>query len=176
MTGDERIALNQKHYDLPEVGDYWHERFSPYFVVLDVDHINGLYIICDERVNLDDRNWTFDTEESKQVTFDYFKRVKYDRIEGFVADVVPGHIGFLKDWTHYGSPFIPIQPILPIEPESFNFCIGHYVKGSDGAIELYDKRRDVHYGTMADAGRFLSYVTTNGNSNNSYKIFRLEEV
>jgi hypothetical protein len=171
MTREERKEQNQKHFDLPEAGDYWHERFSPYFIVLDVDYVTGLYIVCDVKKDIDNHSWTFDTTCSKQVTRKYFDCVKYASIPEFVADVVTGHEGFIRDWEHYGKPFTPIQPIVPVEPEKFNYCVGHY--WSDGDISYWDDGCVVRRGTKEDADKFLEYVNTI--NDRDYKIFRLTE-
>jgi hypothetical protein len=96
-----------------------------------------------------------------------------------VADVVPGHVGFIKDWEHYGSPFTPITPIvpvkqltpsIPVESEKFNYCIGHYREGSDGAIESFA----VINVTKEVANKFLGYVKKQS-PEHDYKIFRVVE-
>lgn len=55
---DEQDQINYKHSRLPQPGDYWHECFSPYCVVIGVirDHV----VICTSIKNFPDDTWTWD--------------------------------------------------------------------------------------------------------------------
>ena len=89
---EEQKLLNEKHFNYPEIGDYWHEMFCPYFIVLDI--FQDKFWICDIRKEVDKDHWTWDLEKSKLVDKSYFNRVKYDtvlsnnRSLGFIADVI----------------------------------------------------------------------------------------
>jgi hypothetical protein len=80
--------LNESHVAFPQPGDYWHEMFCPYHVVLAFDGTN--VIVCEKKVDVDKDHWTFDLSETKTYPLDQFrKKVTYGSIAGFVADVMP---------------------------------------------------------------------------------------
>lgn len=91
---------NVSHAEFPQVGDYWHERFSPYFVVLDVldDHV----VICDKKMDVDINHWCFDYREYKVITKqEMVKQIKYSTMDKFVADVCPEHmLEDIEEWKH----------------------------------------------------------------------------
>lgn len=97
---------NQAAFDNPQPGDHWHERFVPYFLVLDCLE-DGTFIICDQCKEVDKNLLAWELEKAEQVDKSYFNRVKYDSIEGFVADVsTVKHTGAVAEWKHLGRPFI----------------------------------------------------------------------
>ena len=98
---------NLQHYNSPEVGDYWHEMFCPYFIVLAVDD-NGYYVVCEDRKDVGPDHWTFDLTKAKWVDKSYFDMVKYSTMKGFCADVVtsPKHLAFVDEWIELGKPVI----------------------------------------------------------------------
>lgn len=92
---------NQQALDNPTPGDYWHERFQPYFIVVDVDNDSYTVLSClggpnsfhrkDEiNAKIDGKEgWSFDYSKSMVVDRDWISRaVTYGSIPGFVADVV----------------------------------------------------------------------------------------
>ena len=100
----EQEQKNLKAYTDPLPGDYWSEMFSPYFVVLEVQ--SDSMIICDVKKDVYPDHWTWDLEKAKQVYKDYIKRVRYQSIDGFVADVNRmGHEWAVAKWTELGCPF-----------------------------------------------------------------------
>ena len=80
------------HKNNPKVGDYWHEMFSPYHVVVDV---NKFYVaVCDSTKRVNNSSWTWDT--SKPLKFytrdEYYNLHKYGTQDGWPCSVVPeGH-------------------------------------------------------------------------------------
>jgi len=96
-----QLEDNQRALDDPQPGDYWQEMFCPYFLVVDVKGDNITVLSClggpnsfnrkhelDARIKLDKDHWTWDLSKSMVVNRDWIaKAVKYDSIEGFVADV-----------------------------------------------------------------------------------------
>lgn len=100
----ERDTANQKALDNPQPGDYWQEMFCPYFIVVEADNKNDKYTVLscmggpdsfnrkDEpnaRKDIDGATWCFDFGKSMTVNRAWIERaVKYDSIDGFVADVV----------------------------------------------------------------------------------------
>jgi hypothetical protein len=93
---------NQQALDNPRPGDYWHERFSPYFVVVNQEGDQFRVLSCmggshhylrkDElnaRIEIDRDHWGFDYSKSMLVDREWIQRaVTYGSIDGFVADVV----------------------------------------------------------------------------------------
>jgi hypothetical protein len=89
---------NQDSLDNPRIGDYWQEMFCPYFLVVDVKNDNITVLSClgglytrkhEPNAKIDTKDgWTFDLSKSMVVNREWMSRaVKYDSIEGFVADV-----------------------------------------------------------------------------------------
>ena len=93
---------NQQALDNPTPGDYWHERFSPYFVIVNREGDQFRVLSCmggphhylrkDElnaRIEIDRDHWAFDYSKSMLVDREWIRRaVTYGSIDGFVADVV----------------------------------------------------------------------------------------
>ena len=100
MTYDyeQQKLTNQESLNNPRIGDYWHEMFCPYFLVVDVKSdditvlscLGGTYTRKHElNAKIDTKDgWTFDLSKSMVVNREWMtKAVKYESIEGFVADV-----------------------------------------------------------------------------------------
>ena len=84
----DRELYNRAHAEYPQVGDYWHEMYCPYFMVLEV--LENHVIICEKTKQVDNNHWTFDLDECKLISKEKLeKRVKYSTMDKFVADVVP---------------------------------------------------------------------------------------
>ena len=93
---------NQQALDNPRPGDYWHERFSPYFVIVNQEGDQFRVLSCmggphhylrkDElnaRIEIDKNHWAFDYSKSMLVDREWIRRaVTYGSIDGFVVDVV----------------------------------------------------------------------------------------
>lgn len=89
----DRELLNRAHVEYPQPGDYWHEMFCPYFVILEVvdDHV----VICEKTKQHSD-SWSFDLSECKVISrVELEKQVKYSTMDKFVADVVPYRLSSL---------------------------------------------------------------------------------
>jgi len=98
----ERDQANQRALDNPQSGDYWHERYSPYFVVVNLEGDQYRVLSCmggphhylrkhelNARVEIDRDHWAFDYSKSMLVDHEWMRQaVTYDSIDGFVADVV----------------------------------------------------------------------------------------
>lgn len=114
----ERDRITQEAFDNPLPGDYWNEMFCPYFVVLKVN-ADGTFIICEDRETKPGDNWTWDLKKAKQVTKKYFDRVRYDSIDGFVADVFNrcSHMWAVDAWNDLGRPFTAIEPVPEPKPK-----------------------------------------------------------
>jgi hypothetical protein len=93
--------LNQEALEKPQPGDYWHERFLPYFIVVDVKGTDITVLSCLGGERSHDRKhepnakievkdgWYFDYSKYMVVDQAWIKKaVTYDSIDGFVADVI----------------------------------------------------------------------------------------
>ncbi len=98
---EQQKIKNSQALDNPRPGDYWHEMFSPYFIVVDVKGKDITVLSCmggpdsynrkDElNAKIDSKDgWSFDYSKTMVVDREWIsKAVKYGNIEGFVADVV----------------------------------------------------------------------------------------
>ena len=105
---------NQESLDNPRIGDYWQEMFCPYFLVVDVrgDDITVLSCLGGTYTRKHELNakistkdgWTFDLSKSMVVNREWMSRaVKYDSIEGFVADVGNSQktVKIAMEWRDY---------------------------------------------------------------------------
>lgn len=98
----DRDALNRRAVDDPQPGDYWHEMFCPYFVVVQVKGEEITVLSClggpssfsrkeepNAMINNHDGTWSFDYSKHMVVDRSWIKKaVTYDTIDGFCADVV----------------------------------------------------------------------------------------
>lgn len=96
-----QLALNASAITNPQPGDYWHEMYCPYFLVVRVQGEQYTVLSClggpnshnrkhevNARIDLED-GWTWDLTKSMVVDREWItKAVKYSTIDGFVADVV----------------------------------------------------------------------------------------
>jgi hypothetical protein len=100
---EDRNAVNEKHCANPEPGDYWNEMMCPYFVVL--SRIGNHVIVYQKRKDAGPNHWTWDTDNPEMMSLDQLrKKVTYDSIPGFVADVFPGaHKTFADDFAARAS-------------------------------------------------------------------------
>lgn len=98
---DQQQIDNQAALDSPQVGDYWHERFCPYFLIVGIDGEQITVLSCVGGENYHDRKhelnakittktgWTFDFSKAMIVDKKWIDDlVLYHSIPGFVADVV----------------------------------------------------------------------------------------
>lgn len=97
---EERQELNRKHVDQPMVGDFWHEMFSPYHIVLAVT--DSEVIICEKTKPVDSHHYTFDLSEVRTIThLEHRDIVTYSTMrDKFVADVVPNSkmMPLIQEW------------------------------------------------------------------------------
>ena len=101
-TTKERLLKNKQALDNPQIGDYWHEMFCPYFVIVNREGKQYRVLSCldhpksftgkeelNARIQVDSGHWAFDYSKSMLVDHDWIRRtVTYESIDGFVADVV----------------------------------------------------------------------------------------
>ena len=110
-------AKNHKALDNPEIGDYWQEMFCPYFVIVNKEGDKFRVLSCmggpksfnrkDElnaRIEVDKGHWAFDYSKSMLVDRAWIeKAVRYEYIDGFVADVVQSEKTerIAQEWRKY---------------------------------------------------------------------------
>ena len=110
----EQMKKNIEALNNPQPGDYWHEMFCPYFLVVRVQgpkitvlsavggpkSFNRKDEIC-ARIDVDSGHWTWDLDRHMVVDRAWIEKlVKYDSIEGFCADVSQNehHRAFADAW------------------------------------------------------------------------------
>ena len=98
----EQDLANQKSLAFPQIGDYWHEMFCPYFVIVNKEGDKYRVLSClggpksftrkhelNARIEVDSGHWGFDYAKSMLVDHEWIRKtVTYESIDGFVADVV----------------------------------------------------------------------------------------
>ena len=122
---------NQQSLDNPRPGDYWHEMFCPYFLVVEVKGSVVRVLSCmggpnsynrkDElNAKIDTKDgWGFDYGKSMIVDREWMERaVKYDTIDSFVADVVRSEktIAVVDEWRDWKQKQI-LEQIEKLETE-----------------------------------------------------------
>lgn len=71
----------------PQPGDYWHEMFSPFCLV--VGRQGETVQIYHERINVDKGYWSWNPETLKSISLSEFKKnLSYNTIDGFHSDVI----------------------------------------------------------------------------------------
>ena len=103
---EQRDARNRMRIADPQPGDYWHEMFSPYFVVIERE--GDKVLICDKRKTMGD-GWTFDLTACRYMTIAELRHeVTYGTMpDKFVADCsLKSHMWAVdlyremkRDWT-----------------------------------------------------------------------------
>ena len=117
-------ALNQEHFDKPEVADYWSEHFVLYHIVLKVFE-NGNLIIAERDTTVTDYQ-CFDLMNAREINqAEHAKLVKYSSIPGFVADVSVGTEKahqIVEEWeTKFGGRYVALveaaaEPTTDVRP------------------------------------------------------------
>lgn len=99
--------LNQGAVDNPKPGDYWHEMFCPYFLVVRCQGNKVTVLSCIEkndfnaRIVYENGTWEFDLSKFMIVDREWIKeKVTYSHCKGFVADVINSEKTqrIAKDW------------------------------------------------------------------------------
>lgn len=136
-TDNEHALVN------PQPGDYWNEMFCPYFVVVDVKGDEITVLSClggstsfnrkhepNARISIDTGHWGFDYSKSMVVDRAWIeKAVKYDSIDGFVADVVRSEKTkkIVEEWRDFTQKQIRAK-INSLEAEWEEFTGWKYIK------------------------------------------------
>jgi len=125
--------LNTKALENPQVGDYWHEMFCPYFLIVKVDGKKYTVLSClggplsfnrrnelNARLNDDTGYWSFDYSKSMVVDRRWIENaVCYTSIDGFVADVVRGsekNNTIVREWKQFHAQRL-LKELKELGPE-----------------------------------------------------------
>lgn len=122
----EQQRINLEAMLEPQPGDYWHEMFCPYFLVVQVKGAAITILNClphrgvSARKPVDDNHWMFDVSQSMVVDQAWIEKlVRYDSIDGFVADVSRGserNQAVVNEWIqHRGQQLV--QELQELGPE-----------------------------------------------------------
>lgn len=139
----EQEQANEQALANPQVGDYWHEMFCPYFIIVNVegdqyrvlscmggpDSFNRKHEIYAKK-DLGDQGWCFDYSKSMLVDRVWIeKAVRYESIEGFVADVVQSAKTetIVQEWRTWKQQELRKQ-IQSLESEWETFTGWRYLK------------------------------------------------
>lgn len=139
---EEQKIKNQNSLGCPRVGDYWNEMFCPYFLVVDVKGDDITVLSClggpnsfnrkhelNAKVEVKD-GWTFDLGKSMVVDRAWMTHaVKYDSIEGFVADVSNSEktVAIAMEWRDYKQKEI-LKEIAALEKKWSEFTGWQFLK------------------------------------------------
>jgi len=134
---------NQKALSFPQPGDYWHEMFVPYFVIVNKEGDKFRVLSClggpksftrkDElnaQIEVDNGHWGFDYSKSMLVDHEWIRRtVTYESIDGFVADVVQSEktARIVQEWREH-KRLTMLKEIERLEEEYEKFTGWKYLK------------------------------------------------
>ena len=145
MTYDHALQqeANQRALNCPRPGDYWREMFCPYFIVVQVKGPAITVLSClggpnsftrkhepCAKIDVDGAHWAFDYGAEMTVDREWIARaVKYDSIDGFVADVsnTEKTERIVEEWRKYRAKVIK-QQIQQLEQEWLEFTGWQYLK------------------------------------------------
>lgn len=143
MNHEQRELVNLDALMNPQPGDYWHEMFCPYFVVVNIEGDKYRVLSCmggpnsfnrkDEpnaRIKVDSEHWAFDYSKSMLVDHKWIeKAVTYGNGDGFVADVVRSEktANIVQEWRNWKQKTMREQ-IRSLEAEWEQFTGWKYLK------------------------------------------------
>lgn len=103
--------LNQRCIENPQIGDYWHEMFCVYHLVLDV-LANGNLVIAPRDQTVTEHQ-CFDYKLAHEITKeDHKKLVCYSGKDSFVADVISGNeatVYAALTWKKSGCTYMSLE-------------------------------------------------------------------
>jgi hypothetical protein len=124
----EQQNLNTNAFEDPQPGDYWHERFCPYFIIVNRSPVGrpmkytvlGCYGKDSAKVENKDGTWSFDYSKSIEVDWTWIsEQVRYKNIDGFVADVVRNSEksnAVVKEWKQFHAQRL-LKELKELGPE-----------------------------------------------------------
>ncbi len=134
---------NHKALLNPQPGDYWNEMFCPYFIVVNVEGPDITVLSClggphsynrqheiNAKIEVDGSHWAFDYGKEMIVDRAWIeKAVRYDTIDGFVADVVQSEKTerIVQEWRNYKQQDLRRQ-IKELEAKWEKFTGWKYLK------------------------------------------------
>lgn len=102
MTSDwyeEHQSVNRLHEREPKMGDYWHEMFCPFVVVINV--LETEVVICESIMPVGPDHWTWDLSKIRKVPIAEFSQMLHYKSEAmkdkFIYDVVPEAHSFVRE-------------------------------------------------------------------------------
>jgi len=111
---EEQLLLDADALENPKIGDYWHEMFCPYFIIVDIKDKKFTILNCSDggmnrketnaKVDNRDGTWSFDYSKSMVVDHEWIREtVTYSSIKGFVADVsrTEKSMRVVEEWRDY---------------------------------------------------------------------------
>lgn len=105
---------------------------------------------------------------------DLYRCFRWEYIDKPPASYIEQELEGLKRRIRFSTEMVEYLESLK-DTDPFNYCIGHYWKGEDGAISVYAYGKEVHYGSLSDATKFLEYVRGQSPDHN-WTIFKLDEL
>jgi hypothetical protein len=131
----DRLGLNYIASQHPKAGDYWHERFSPYFLVVSADAETNQYTVLScigedtARRDNGDGTWSFDYSRYRIVNRDWIRKtVTYSFGDEFVADVIRSSEKtkqVVREWKEFRTQQL-LNELKKLGPE-----VGHYILSSE---------------------------------------------
>lgn len=135
----------------PQPGDYWHEMFVPYFIVVNIEGEQYRVLSCmggpksfnrkDElnaQIEVDNGHWAFDYSKSMLVNHSWIeKAVTYGTADGFVADVVQSEktARIVQEWRNWKQKELRSQ-IRELEEEWEKFTGWKYLKEDNNEVAI----------------------------------------
>lgn len=143
MNPTDRELTNLDALMNPQPGDYWHEMFCPYFIIVNIEGEQYRVLSClggpnsfnrknelNAKINVDNDNWAFDYSKSILVNHSWLeKTVTYGNVDGFVADVVRSEKTqrIVQEWRNWKQKDLRNQ-IQSLESEWEKFTGWKYLK------------------------------------------------
>ena len=132
---------NQEAFDNPQIGDYWNERFIPYFLIVDIK--KDQYTILNALEHPDPSNVVAKVDTADGWYWDYSKtmvvdrawlaeKLRYKTIPGFIAHVFnsEGTQKMVTEWRDYKQKELRSR-IQALEDEWEEFTGWKYLKDTN---------------------------------------------
>jgi hypothetical protein len=126
-TKEKRIELNIAAIKIPAVGDYWHEMYCPYFVIVNIQD-DKYTILCAVTIEgatnaiVRHRDYCeFDYSKHSVVSIEWIKDiVSYKNAPGFVADVRRGwRPSLINEWQAANPNYVAEWAKKPLYEDWF---------------------------------------------------------
>ena len=127
-------STNREAVADPKPGDYWHEMFCPYFLVVAVADQKITVLNClasrgvSARIPVDADHWTFDYNKSIVVDRHWIDNlVKYESSNDYVADVVRDNEKYqtiVDEWVAHRAAQL-MQEFQALGPAATKYLLDH---------------------------------------------------